>query len=428
MEILGSILKRPGFTFLLIILPVITPNIGVAQEQVNLENCQSWARENYPLISQYELLDLSEDFSLSNANKAYLPQLDITLIGGVIEGFPSFNPQSEGSSSLEGKLISVVQLRQVIWDGGRTKNVKKLTEVDHDISRAELEVRFHDLENRVNEIYFGILLIQERIKQMELLIENLNKNKERVVAGKESGVAYQSDLDEIEVEILEAGQQLRELSYSRSAYVQMLSLLVGKEIPGSTTLDRPPGRVDPVSVGLSRPELTVFSRQRTKLEISDKMNKTGLNPTIGLLGFGTFITPGVDFGLSQFDHILVAGLSVSWSIGGLYKRGNDRQLNVIHLQSLELEEESFRFTTDIALEEKEMELVKYQKLIEEDEKIIEIKTRLINSYRNKYENGIATMRDLLIQINNENLAKQSKILHEVQYLKTQYQIMHLKGT
>ena len=48
--------------------------------QIMLEDCQTKARENFPLIKQYELIEKSKEYTLSNANKAYLPQLDITII------------------------------------------------------------------------------------------------------------------------------------------------------------------------------------------------------------------------------------------------------------------------------------------------------------------------------------------------------------
>ena len=117
---LFDVQKVTGYIFLLILfIP------GIMEAQVRLESCQLMARENYPLIRQYELIELSEEYTLSNANKAYLPSLDVTLIGGVISGFPSFSAPGESSSSTsDAQFISVLQLNQPIWDGGITRAKK----------------------------------------------------------------------------------------------------------------------------------------------------------------------------------------------------------------------------------------------------------------------------------------------------------------
>ena len=47
----------------------------LAQRTVTLEECYGAAEKNYPLVRQYELIEKSKDYTLSNASKAYLPQV-----------------------------------------------------------------------------------------------------------------------------------------------------------------------------------------------------------------------------------------------------------------------------------------------------------------------------------------------------------------
>ena len=42
--------------------------------QVTLDECRHAAQENYPLVRQYNLIQLAEQYNLSNASKGNLPQ------------------------------------------------------------------------------------------------------------------------------------------------------------------------------------------------------------------------------------------------------------------------------------------------------------------------------------------------------------------
>lgn len=149
---------------------------GVAFGQITLEECHNKARENFPLIKQYELIERSKEYNLSNAQKAFLPKLDVTIIGGIIEGMPSFSPPGTESSSPDFNMISILQLNQVLWDGGITKARKGIIEASSKIEQADLEVSLYSLQERVNNLFFGILLIEEQIQQLVILRSTLNRN------------------------------------------------------------------------------------------------------------------------------------------------------------------------------------------------------------------------------------------------------------
>ena len=46
--------------------------------QVTLDECRHAAQENYPLVRQYNLIQLAEQYNLSNASKGNLPQINIS--------------------------------------------------------------------------------------------------------------------------------------------------------------------------------------------------------------------------------------------------------------------------------------------------------------------------------------------------------------
>ncbi len=397
--------------------------------QLSLDSCQVKARRNYPLIQQYELIDQTTEFTLSNANKAFLPQLSFNIIGGVVDGFPSFDsPGSTESSSSDMQLISVVQLNQAIWDGGATKASKELIKANAKIEKADVDVALYQIRERVNNLYFGILLIEAQLHQNDIYFENLQRNAKRIQIAVDNGTAYKSDLDEIKVELLNAEERTTELVYNKAAYSKVLSAMIGEAVPPDLILKQPEKELLDLDTSIGRPELSLFANQKALIDARSQLNKSALYPKIGILGFGTFLTPGIEFGTSDINRILVAGLSVSWDIAGLYRNGNNKKLDELGLQRIQNQEETFLYNTNLQLSQTHVELQKYQELIEKSEEVVVIKERIKKAYEVKYENGVSTMTQLLDKTNEENLAKQKLIMQQIQYLQKQYQYKYKSGS
>jgi outer membrane protein TolC len=402
--------------------------IQTKAQTLTIDACQDSALANYPLIEQFGLIEKSKELTLSNANKAWLPQLDINLIGGVIHGMPSFVPTgTESSSSWNQELITIAQLNQMIWDGGMTKASKGIIEANSAIEKAELEVNLYQLKDRVNNLFFGILLIDEQIKQLNLLKETLMLNQKRIKNAIENGTAFKSDADEIKVELITIEQKKTELSFNRQAYVAVLSAMIGQEIKESDVFTRPDFSGSVEDRTINRPEIVKFNQQRSLIESQAKLNKAMLIPKFGLMGFGVFLTPDLDFGASSLNNLFVAGLSVSWQLGPLYKNGNNKKLTEISLQRIQNQEDVFLFNTNLELTQTDKELEKYTALLEQDREILSLKSSIKEAYTTKYDNGVATMSDVLQRINDENAAKQSLIMHEIQYLMKVYQYLNKTG-
>ena len=74
----------------------IFPLLTHAQTTLSIDSCYELARRNYPLTKQFDLIEKTKEYSISNANKAYLPQISLTAIDGYITGLPSFSLPGDG--------------------------------------------------------------------------------------------------------------------------------------------------------------------------------------------------------------------------------------------------------------------------------------------------------------------------------------------
>lgn len=413
--------------FQFFLFSVLCVTSTAVQAQISLDSCQSKAKRNYPLIQQYGLIEQTEAFTISNANKNFLPQLGVQVIGGVVDGFPSFEQPGSSGSGSEWQLISVIQLTQAIWDGGVTKAKKEIARSNAEVDQAEIEVALYQLRSRVDQLFFGVLLLDSQIEQAKLFLSNLDRQGQKIEMAVENGIAFKTDLDEIRVSMLNTEEQISELNYNKKAYLKVLSVMIGEQLEDETKLLRPPLELIPAERSIGRPELLVYDQQKAMIDAQTRLNKTSLYPKVGLLGFGTFLYPGVDFGASELDRIIIGGLSVSWNIGGLYRNSNNKKLSEIGKMRIENQEETFLFNTNLLLDQNQVELEKYQESIVNSQEILQIKKKIKKAYEVKYDNGVCTMNELLDKSNEANLAAQKLILQEIQYLQKVYQYKFQSG-
>jgi hypothetical protein len=58
---------------------LICSHWAMAQQNnsLTLDNCLEMAKQNYPLIKQYTLIEKTKEYSIANAQKGYLPQFNV---------------------------------------------------------------------------------------------------------------------------------------------------------------------------------------------------------------------------------------------------------------------------------------------------------------------------------------------------------------
>src|SRR5690242_3403214 len=117
---------------------------------VSLDSCYVLAKKNYPIVKQYELIAKSNEYTLANISKGYLPQININ--GQVtyqsdVTQLPKAIPGVTVLSKDQYKIYA--EADQVIYDGGVMKQQKKLQEATAVVDKQQLEVELYKLQDRV---------------------------------------------------------------------------------------------------------------------------------------------------------------------------------------------------------------------------------------------------------------------------------------
>ena len=290
--------------------------------------------------------------------------------------------------------------------------------------RKDLDVSLYAINDRVNQLFFGILLADAQIKQNQVLQAELERHCAQVSSYIENGVANQSDLDALRVDLLQAKQQEAQYAHTKRAYVSMLSKLIGEEIREKTEFVRPEV-VRPLVGRNNRPELALYEAQIQNLKAQDARIRAGLMPRLGLFVTGGYGKPGLDMLEDDFKAYYLAGVKLSWNIGNFWTKKNDQAKIQTSIRSIEAARETFIFNTDLDIAQRNSAIDTYFEQLKYDDEIIALHASVRRASEAKMANGTLSGTDLTRDIHAEQSAIQNKILHEMELLLAIYNLKYV---
>ena len=214
---------------------------------------------------------------------------------------------------------------QTIYDGGIMSSQSGIQQSIGEIDNQKLEVELIKVKERVNQIYFGILLLDAQLVQINFVKNDLNASLSELTAALQNGTAMKSDVDVLKAELLKTNQKEIELNSSRIAYLDMLGLLINQQLNESTKLIQPVSSSFKSEVEINRPELKLFSSQQNLIENQDGLSISKILPKASLFFQGGYGKPSLNVLMNEFDWFYIAGARLSWSLSNLYS------LSLIHI-------------------------------------------------------------------------------------------------
>ena len=400
----------------------------IAQAQT-LEECQQAAEQNYPIVRKYQLIEKSTDYTLSNIGKGWLPQISATAQATVQsdvvtlpEGMTTMLSQTGMNvKGLKNDQYRVgIDISQTIYEGGAIASQKEVARLQGEVEKTQNDVDIYNLRKRVNELYFGLLLIEQRLKMNEELQNVLNSSEKKLESMFRNGTAAESDYITVKAERMTAEQQMVELKAQDEAFRAMLAHICGIEI---NDLKMPDNNVD-IGKDNMRPQLRLFNSRLQLADAQEKALDAALMPRLSFFASGYYGYPGYDMYHDMFSHEWslngMMGLRLTWNIGALYTRKNDKaKISTMRLIN-ENGRDMFLFNTRIDNLQHVANMKRYHDLMESDWDIIKLRTKVRKAAESKLDHGIIDVNDLIREIYNENNAKISMEMHRVEFLKQTY--------
>jgi outer membrane protein TolC len=416
-----------------IILLMLCFNWITAQSgSLSLEECYRLAKENYPMIRKMDIIAKTADFTVENANKRYLPQISFS-------GQASYQSQTVSFSDALGSLPTNMALPslskdqykiqgevdQLLYDGGKIRNQKDLVKANAELQSQNIEANLYAVRQRINMIFFSVLLMDSQLKQNELNKANLQTQVKKTEAALKYGVAYRSNLDELKAEIINIDMMSTEYKTNRDSYLKILSVFIGKNVSSSEQLQLPDGEV--FQTEMKRPEIKSFELQKSVYDLQESQLKSDLLPKVSAFVQGAYGRPTLNIIENKFGPWFIAGIRFNWSLESLYTNSNQKEILKLNRQAVDADQETFLFNTKLDLTQQDDQVKKYNELLQQDENAIALRESVRKSAEAQLSNGVITVHEYIQKTNAENLAKQTLILHQIQLLQAKYNQKFITG-
>lgn len=390
------------------------------------------------MIAAYNVVRQTEAYNLANASKAWLPhgsvsaqatwQNDVSKLPDALTGMMSQQGVSYPGMQKDQYRIGV-EVYQQIWDGGASDSRKAIVSTSSDIEQKSLDIQMYEVEGRVEDIYFSILLLDARLRRLETTCQLLDSTLYQVRSMFANGVAMQSDCDQIEAKILTLQQQKEQLSAARSSYTNVLEIFIGEKI-GQRDLVLP----DEPTVSEfndTHPQQNFFNSQLSGIDAHERAIKAASIPTVGAFASGYYGYPGYNlFKSMQSDDLslnFMIGIKAVWNFGALYTRRSDMNKLKLQRERIDIERKIFLFNQSIAEREAWGEIISLRAQIRNDVRIVELRRSVRMAAQSQMRNGILDSTTLLSKITDEEIAENDKALHEIELIKSLYKLNHIKN-
>ena len=411
---------------------IISVCMTLAATAQTLEQCQQAAECNYPLIAQHDLIARTTDLTVNNIQKGWLPQLTATAQATYQSAVPAWPDEMTGllrQMGVDMKGLGKDQyrvgldLQQTVFDGGAISAQKQVAREQGAVQQARLDVELYQVRQRVNEMYFGLLLLNNQISLNKDLQEQLAANEKKLTSMVKHGTAAQCDLNNVTAERLNVVQQMTTLESQRRVLTAMLGTFCGIEVNHVTK----PAAIDAVG-GNNRPELRLIDSQLRLADAQDRALKAALLPRLGVFAQGYYGYPGYNMFKDMMGRDWswngMVGARLTWNIGALYTHHNDKAKVQLQRETAQNQREVFLFNNRMEQMQQNEAIGRYRQLMAQDEEIIALREQVRKAAESKLSHGIIDVNDLLRDINSENAARVQQSIHEIEMLKQMYDLKY----
>ena len=412
-------MKRLSQLFLIFIV-----QFSYSQQKITLEDCYALANKNYPLAKQTELLQQKSNYEIEALHKGKLPKIDANAqatyqsdVTGLPIAMPNVTPLNKD------QYRATLDVNQLLYNGGMIDTNAKLKVAQTKTQQQQVEVNLYQIKTKINQLYFSILVLQERKAILISKQEQLHLKIKEVKSGVKFGALLPSSEKVLEAENLKIKQQLTEIQFDKKRMTANLATLISAPLDENTTLEKPSISSD-FTKDNSRPELKLFDLQNQQIEISKEVISKNNLPKVNAFGQAGYGNPGLNMLDNSFQTFYMVGLKANWNVFDWNKSKTEKQALSISKEIVTTEKETFLLNNNLQLQEMENEINKAEAIIATDAEIIALREVVVQSSDAQLRNGVITSSEYLVELTNLFEAKINQKVHEIQLAlaKANYQI------
>lgn len=404
--------KTIFYTLIFVFLWLFPQNVN--GQEITLEQCYQWTKENHPLSGKSDLLKTQNEWELQALQAQKYPQFtteaQATYQSEVVSlpiTLPNINIESPDKDQYKATLTA----GQLIYNGGLIQTQKNLKKSQLAAAEKEIEVQLHDLKNQINTLYFNILLLQQKDK---IIIKNkklLQDKKVELQKMIEAGTAFESMVEPVEIKLLELEQSIAELSANKTQLWEQLNTITGKKLSINTQLLLPDSNINTTN---KRVEFELFDLQAEMVNTQSDLLKKQTLPHITAFGTVGYGKPGLNLLDNSWQDYYMAGLKLQWNAFDFGANKKQRQAIAINKDIIANQKQIFEWQQDLTIQNLNAEYAKYETIIAADKKIIAYRERMLETAEKKLKHDLITPADYTQAVSDLQDAEINLKTHEIQ--------------
>ena len=394
--------------FLIFTLPL------AAQQTITLQECYDLVTVNFPLAKQSALLKQQHELDLEVISNGKLPQFDLSAQATYQSDVTSVPIPNAGIEPLnKDQYRATISVNQLIYNGGIINASAQAKSAQLKTQQKQVEVSLYQLKQKVNQLYFSIILFQKREALLTEKQNQLQTQLKEVRSGIANGVMLPSSDKVLEAELLKISQQFSEIKNNKIAFAENLSSLISKPLSIETFFEIPLTE-SVITTALNRPELELFQLKKEEINRNETLISKQKLPK--LMGFATggYGNPGLNMLDNSFQTFYTVGVKLNWTIFDWNSNKKQRESLVITKDLIETEAETFKLNTAIERNNQEKEILNISELIKIDSDIIALRKTVLDATKSQLRNGVITTSAYVIELTNLNEAEISLATHNIQ--------------
>ncbi len=370
---------------------------------VTLSECLSSLRDTTPISDQLVLYENQMHLTNEKLNANYLPSLYLT-------GNASWN--SEITKIEFGSAIPVnpptpdkdreglgIELRQMIWDGGITSLSKKANKLNSEANVLESISRVRAREQEAASIFFNIVNFTDTIEILELQRSNLNARLSQTEQLHQNGLKEISDVRLVQLDLLKLDGEIVSLKVKKRTAIRKLSQLTNLNLMSETEF------IFPFYFENSSQKVKLFEIERLDAlislqKLSAKMINRKLYPQITAKADYSYGKPGYNMFSTDYHDYYSAGVGLSWKLWDFNQVAKEKRIALNQAEIISATKDDLLLTIDHQLKTIDSEIRSINYLLELSNERVALLTEIVSSFEHKFESGVITTSDLLVQSNN----------------------------
>jgi outer membrane protein TolC len=390
--------------------PVTVYGQEIDPPAIHLREAYQLLIENWPVSDKVEYQHRITELNRRIAGSGWHPDLQVSArvsYQSDVTEVPFSAPGTESPVFSKDHYNFSLNLTQSIYDGGRTRALQQAEQYAGDTELARVEMDMYSIRIRMEQVWFGLLLLQKEYEVFQLMREDIHEQLGLVRTRVENGVLLPGDELVMRAELIRNEQELTRINGRIKAGYSVLSELLGIEISTDVELrtDEYSHLPESSTDEMMRPEFSLFDAGSRLLEAQKKAAGSEMMPAVSLFATSAYGRPGLNVFEDDLQLYWILGLRAQWS----FKNSRNAKLRteVISLakNSIDADRNAFSRNLNASLSSLEEEIDAMRILIEQDEEVVRLRTLVAEEKKNMLMSGTITSTEYINERNAENRAR-----------------------